>query len=58
VQSGEADEDRPPFEQRFSLSEDGQRLEEIIVFKGGRSAGFAASREWDRAESRPASPPR
>jgi hypothetical protein len=51
VQSGEADEDRPPFEQRFSVSEDGQRLEELVVFKGGRSTGFVASREWDRAET-------
>jgi len=49
VQSGEPDEDRPPFEQRFSVSEDGQRLEELVVFKGGRSSGFVASREWDRA---------
>jgi hypothetical protein len=49
VQSGEPDEDHPPFEQRFSVSEDGQRLEEIVVFKGGRSNGFVASREWDRA---------
>jgi hypothetical protein len=49
VQSGEADEDHAPFEQRFSVSEDGQRLEEIVVFKGGRSSGYVASREWDRA---------
>ncbi len=51
VQSGEPDEDRPPFEQRFSVSEDGQRLEEVVVFKGGRSSGFVASREWDRVPS-------
>jgi hypothetical protein len=49
LQSGESDDDRPPFEQRFSVSEDGQRLEEIVVFRGGRSAGYVASREWDRA---------
>jgi hypothetical protein len=49
VQSGEADEDHPPFEQRFSVSEDGQRLEEIVIFKSGRSSGYVASREWDRA---------
>jgi hypothetical protein len=49
VQSGEADEDHAPFEQRFNVSEDGQRLEEIVVFKGGRSSGYVASREWDRA---------
>jgi hypothetical protein len=51
VQSGEPDEDHPPFEQRFSVSDDGQRLEELVVFKGGRSSGFVASREWDRASS-------
>jgi hypothetical protein len=49
VRSGEAEEDSPPYEQRFSLSDDGQRLVEVVVFKGGRSAGFVASREWDRA---------
>jgi hypothetical protein len=59
VQSGEPDEDRPPFEQRFSVSEDGQRLEELVVFRGGRSSGFVASREWDRvaAGSAPAAAP-
>jgi hypothetical protein len=56
VQSGEADEDHAPFEQRFSVSEDGQRLEEIVVFKGGRSSGFVASREWDRAPDSGAAP--
>jgi hypothetical protein len=49
VQSGEPDDDRPPYEQRFSLSDDGQRLVEVVVFKSGRSNGFVASREWDRA---------
>ncbi|HTB29520.1 MAG TPA: hypothetical protein VK715_11225 [Steroidobacteraceae bacterium] len=52
VQSGEPDDDRPPYEQRFSLSDDGQRLVEVVVFKGGRSNGFVASREWDRATPR------
>lgn len=52
VQSGEPDDDRPPYEQRFSLSDDGQRLVEVVVFKGGRSNGFVASREWDRAPPR------
>jgi len=56
VQSGEPDEDHPPFEQRFSVSEDGQRLEELVVFKGGRSSGFVASREWDRAPEGAAAP--
>jgi hypothetical protein len=49
VQSGEPDDEHPPFEQRFSLSEDGQRLVELVIFKSGRSSGFVASREWDRA---------
>jgi hypothetical protein len=41
-------EDGPPFEQHFSLSEDGRRLVEVVDFKGGRSAGFTVSRVWDR----------
>jgi hypothetical protein len=53
VRSGEPDEDRPPYEQRFSVSEDGTRLEEVVVFKSGRSAGFVASREWDRTPPPP-----
>jgi len=48
VQSGESDDDRPPYEQRFSVSDDGERLVEVVEFKGGRSSGFVASREWDR----------
>jgi hypothetical protein len=47
VRSGEPDEDRPPFEQHFSLSEDGRRLVEVVDFKG-RSADFTVSRVWDR----------
>jgi hypothetical protein len=48
VKSGEPDDDRPPFELRFSLSEDHERLVEVVNFTGGRSGGFTASREWDR----------
>jgi hypothetical protein len=48
VESGEAEEDRPPYEQRFSLSTDGSRLIEVVTFHGGRSSGFTASRVWDR----------
>jgi hypothetical protein len=51
VQSGEPDDDRPPYEQRFSLSDDGERLVEVVEFKGGRSNGFVASREWDRSSA-------
>lgn len=53
VQSGEPEEDRPPYEQRFSVSSDGQRLIEIIMFKGGRSEGFTASRVWNRVQPPP-----
>jgi hypothetical protein len=49
VQSGEPEEDHPPYEQRFSLSSDRQQLVEVILFKGGRSDGFSASRVWNRA---------
>jgi hypothetical protein len=48
VRSREPDEDRPPFEEHYSLSEDGQRLVEEISFSGGRSNGFTVSRVWDR----------
>lgn len=59
VRSGEPDDDSPPFEQRFSLSDDGRRLVEVVVFRGaGRSNGFVASREWDHAPAVPAGAPR
>jgi hypothetical protein len=48
VQSGDPDDDHPPFEERYSVSEDGQRLIEVVGFKGGRSGGFTMSRVWDR----------
>jgi hypothetical protein len=49
VKSREADDDHPPFEERYSLSDDGQRLIEVVGFKGGRSAGFTMFRVWDRS---------
>jgi hypothetical protein len=49
VQGGDSEEDRPPFEEHYSLSDDGQRLVEIVGFKGGRSSGFTMSRVWDRS---------
>lgn len=49
VQGGDPDGDHPPFEEHYSLSEDGQRLVEVVNFKGGRSSGFTMSRVWDRA---------
>jgi hypothetical protein len=48
VESGNPDDDPPPFEQRYSVSPDGQRLIEVVGFKSGRSAGFTISRVWDR----------
>ena len=49
VQGGDPDDERPPFEEQYSLSEDGQRLIEIVGFRGGRSNGFTMSRVWDRS---------
>jgi hypothetical protein len=49
VQGGDPDDDRPPFEEQYSLSEDRQRLIEIVGFRGGRSSGFTMSRVWDRS---------
>jgi hypothetical protein len=46
--SRDPDEDRPLVEERYSISEDGQRLVEDVSFKGGRSHGFTLSRVWDR----------
>jgi hypothetical protein len=51
VQSRDADEDQPPFEKRYSVSEDGQRLYEIVGFQGGRYGGFTMSRVWNRVDS-------
>jgi hypothetical protein len=48
VHGNDPDEDRPPFEEHYSISEDGQRLIEEVLFKGGRSNGFTLSRVWDR----------
>ena len=49
VQGGDPDDERAPFEEHYSVSEDGQRLVEVVSFKGGRSSGFTMSRVWDRA---------
>ncbi|HEX3602946.1 MAG TPA: hypothetical protein VHU43_02565 [Steroidobacteraceae bacterium] len=48
VRSSEPDEDRPPFEEHYRISENGQRLIEEVSFRGGRSSGFTMSRVWDR----------
>jgi hypothetical protein len=49
VHGGDPDDDHPPFEEHYSLSDDGQRLVEVVDFKGGRSSGFTMSRVWDRS---------
>jgi hypothetical protein len=49
VQGGDPDDDHPPYEEQYSLSEDRNRLVEVVGFKGGRSSGFTMSRVWDRA---------
>lgn len=46
--SRDPDEDRPNAEERYRISEDGQRLVEEVGFNGGRSNGFTLSRVWDR----------
>lgn len=58
VQSSDPEDERPPYEQRFSLADNGQRLIEVVSFKGGRSNGFTASRVWDRVapDSQPGVP--
>jgi hypothetical protein len=48
VQGGDPDDDHPPFEEHYSLSDDRQRLVEVVGFTGGRSSGFTMSRVWDR----------
>jgi hypothetical protein len=48
VRGGDPDDDHPPFEEHYSLSDDGQRLVEVVDFTGGRSNGFTMSRVWDR----------
>jgi hypothetical protein len=48
VLGGDPDDDHPPFEEHYGLSDDGQRLVEVVSFKGGRSSGFTMSRVWDR----------
>ncbi len=45
---GDPDADHPPYEESYSISDDGRRLVEVVGFKGGRSNGFTMSRVWDR----------
>jgi hypothetical protein len=48
VRSRESDEDQLPYEERYSVSEDHQRLYEVVGFRGGASSGFTMSRVWDK----------
>jgi hypothetical protein len=50
VRGGDPDDDRPPYEEDYSLSEDGMHLVEAVVFTSGRSNGYTLSREWDRVQ--------
>jgi hypothetical protein len=50
VRGGDPDEDHPAYEEDYSLSEDGMRLVEVVIFTGGRSNGYTLSREWDRLQ--------
>ena len=50
VENRESEDEHPPFEEHFGLSDDGRRLVEIVDFKGGRSSGFTMSRVWDRVD--------
>jgi hypothetical protein len=50
LRGADPDSDRPPYEEDYSLSEDGTRLIELVMFKGGRSDGYTLSRVWDRVQ--------
>jgi hypothetical protein len=50
VRGADPDEDRPAYEEDYSLSEDRLRLIEVVLFTGGRSNGFTLSRVWDRVQ--------
>jgi hypothetical protein len=44
------DDDRPPVEERYTLSEDGQQLVQNVHFKRGGSRELTLSRVWDRVQ--------
>lgn len=50
VENRESEDEHPPFEEHFGLSDDGRRLVEVVDFKEGRSSGFTMSRVWDRVD--------
>jgi hypothetical protein len=44
----EPDDERHGFEERYSVTTDGQRLVQTVDFKHGKREGFTLSRVWDR----------
>jgi hypothetical protein len=50
VRGGDPDEDRLTYEEDYSLSEDGTRLIEVVMFNRGRYSGYTLSRVWDRLQ--------
>ena len=47
VLAGDSEDDRLPVERHYGISEDGQRLVEVVGIKGHMD-GFTVSRVWDR----------
>lgn len=47
----EPDDDRPKFEEQYELSNDTDRLVQVVLIKSGRMSGFAMSRTWDRVDA-------
>jgi hypothetical protein len=50
IRGGDPDDDRPPYEENYNLSEDGARLIEVVMFNGGRYNGYTLSRVWDKVQ--------
>jgi hypothetical protein len=50
VVEAQPDDDRPPFELRYSVSEDGQQLVQNVHFKRGKSRELTLTRVWDRVQ--------
>ena len=49
VLGGDSEDDRLPLEQHYGISENGQRLVEVVGTKGHMD-GFTVSRVWDRTQ--------
>jgi len=46
----EPDDDRPKFEEHYALSNDKDRLVQVVLIQSGRMSGFTMSRTWDRVD--------